>query len=782
MSPTNIPPHLSLIETSGFVLDPVGEHKKCLEQLNAWTDYEKDVFKEKFMERPKDFQYISDALERKNVQNCILYYYARKKQDNFSKPHGRRYPVRGRRRRPGPGSGVKPIPAAESIPRKRGVNIPLGLQPSSSYPSLAPDKCDNTTFLEDWTSKEKKEFQRSFFSSPFDWKEISQQVSSRNEYECKRYYDLTKPQLVELKKRQEQEKRKLSPDAGEKKLKEKEHEVISIKSDDSDQTLSVDNQERAAKRANAEDETNQPNKKHATSADQENTDAGPRCIRDLIHTAIERNLNSPKDGEEISIKIEKPVFTDSSSIKSSKPPTSFGSIMQGTVNSFASLTSDQLPNKISTMGSISHGTPIAVGSATSQLPKSIPQRPIMVPQVPSAASSQQMRATTSSNHQPTSFFRPIVAPALRKPTIVPTGQKVMCNSILVPTKEGLVLLPPNIAAQHAKTMAAQANAKGQSTTADQLTNEWQKLTAMAFSQGMTNAAELPTSASATKTDQHKVFDQASNLKSEPQTVAKPTFFLSNAKPTAPNIIKLNAPNVVDQRRFMVPTQFGLAGQNSTSGAAATTIPGVRNLTAGNLIDRIITRQITIPSSKDENQKQKTTFTNTPSTSSFQQQQQSSRPPTISLLPQTNMTIPTSIVQNGTSQMILAGMSNQQQTSRGNLPSSTNSSNITLGEHIEQLIAKDIYNPSGSVVSVNPNSQPANVVDWKRFGMGFTGSVVPSGFMVQPLPNSNAQYSVSNLNPAMANQAPAAASASSPLPQPDYEPISPPEDPSRSSPQ
>ena len=66
----------------GLILDPLKEFNDWKFQ-NMWTDPEKDIFKEKFLQHPKNFGRIAQNLERKSVSDCVLYYYLTKKSINF---------------------------------------------------------------------------------------------------------------------------------------------------------------------------------------------------------------------------------------------------------------------------------------------------------------------------------------------------------------------------------------------------------------------------------------------------------------------------------------------------------------------------------------------------------------------------------------------------------------------------------------------------------------------------------------------------------------------------
>ncbi|XP_076255294.1 nuclear receptor corepressor smrter isoform X3 [Rhynchophorus ferrugineus] len=57
---------------------------KSRQYLNIWTASEKETFKEKYLQHPKNFYQISQALgERKSVSECVQYYYLSKKTENY---------------------------------------------------------------------------------------------------------------------------------------------------------------------------------------------------------------------------------------------------------------------------------------------------------------------------------------------------------------------------------------------------------------------------------------------------------------------------------------------------------------------------------------------------------------------------------------------------------------------------------------------------------------------------------------------------------------------------
>ncbi|XP_054088600.1 uncharacterized protein LOC105215044 isoform X2 [Zeugodacus cucurbitae] len=67
---------------NGFIKDMVAVHKER-QTLNVWTAGEKEIFKEKFLQHPKNFGAIAASLDRKSAQDCVRYYYLSKKTENY---------------------------------------------------------------------------------------------------------------------------------------------------------------------------------------------------------------------------------------------------------------------------------------------------------------------------------------------------------------------------------------------------------------------------------------------------------------------------------------------------------------------------------------------------------------------------------------------------------------------------------------------------------------------------------------------------------------------------
>lgn len=67
---------------NGRIEDMMAEHQQR-KALNMWTAGEKETFKEKYLQHPKNFGAIAAFLDRKSPQDCVRYYYLSKKTENY---------------------------------------------------------------------------------------------------------------------------------------------------------------------------------------------------------------------------------------------------------------------------------------------------------------------------------------------------------------------------------------------------------------------------------------------------------------------------------------------------------------------------------------------------------------------------------------------------------------------------------------------------------------------------------------------------------------------------
>ena len=56
---------------NGFIEDPKNEHKER-QNVNIWTEHEMEIFKDKYLQHPKNFGFISSFLEKKVSQGLVF--------------------------------------------------------------------------------------------------------------------------------------------------------------------------------------------------------------------------------------------------------------------------------------------------------------------------------------------------------------------------------------------------------------------------------------------------------------------------------------------------------------------------------------------------------------------------------------------------------------------------------------------------------------------------------------------------------------------------------------
>ncbi|XP_045598857.2 protein PRRC2A isoform X4 [Procambarus clarkii] len=70
------------INQNGLIEEPISEYKDH-KNINIWTEQEREIFRDKYLQHPKNFVVIASYLERKSVSDCIQYYYSTKKKENY---------------------------------------------------------------------------------------------------------------------------------------------------------------------------------------------------------------------------------------------------------------------------------------------------------------------------------------------------------------------------------------------------------------------------------------------------------------------------------------------------------------------------------------------------------------------------------------------------------------------------------------------------------------------------------------------------------------------------
>ncbi|PSN49366.1 hypothetical protein C0J52_12218 [Blattella germanica] len=73
---------VTYINNNGRIEDFTAEYKER-QLLNVWTASEHDIFKEKYLQHPKNFGVIKTYLDRKSVCDCVQHYYLSKKTENY---------------------------------------------------------------------------------------------------------------------------------------------------------------------------------------------------------------------------------------------------------------------------------------------------------------------------------------------------------------------------------------------------------------------------------------------------------------------------------------------------------------------------------------------------------------------------------------------------------------------------------------------------------------------------------------------------------------------------
>ena len=69
-------------DNNGLIEDMEAVYKSR-QLLNVWTASEKEIFKKKYLQHPKNFFKIASYLDRKSVSDCVQYYYLSKKKENY---------------------------------------------------------------------------------------------------------------------------------------------------------------------------------------------------------------------------------------------------------------------------------------------------------------------------------------------------------------------------------------------------------------------------------------------------------------------------------------------------------------------------------------------------------------------------------------------------------------------------------------------------------------------------------------------------------------------------
>ncbi|KAH9368104.1 hypothetical protein HPB48_013742 [Haemaphysalis longicornis] len=70
------------VDFRNLVQDPLAELEER-HSTNEWDDRDKEIFREMFIQHPKQFDVIASCLGRKSVADCVEYYYLSKKSEDY---------------------------------------------------------------------------------------------------------------------------------------------------------------------------------------------------------------------------------------------------------------------------------------------------------------------------------------------------------------------------------------------------------------------------------------------------------------------------------------------------------------------------------------------------------------------------------------------------------------------------------------------------------------------------------------------------------------------------
>ncbi|KAK4287766.1 hypothetical protein Pmani_039171 [Petrolisthes manimaculis] len=123
------------LNQNGLIDDPINEYKEY-KNINIWTEQEREIFREKYLQHPKNFVVIASYLERKSVSDCIQYYYGTKKKENYKMLVKRRI-RRPRNKHPTSQPVVEVVGLNSTGVTTRGSVAALRTQQPSSRPGMS---------------------------------------------------------------------------------------------------------------------------------------------------------------------------------------------------------------------------------------------------------------------------------------------------------------------------------------------------------------------------------------------------------------------------------------------------------------------------------------------------------------------------------------------------------------------------------------------------------------------------------------------------------------------
>ncbi|XP_064378102.1 nuclear receptor corepressor 2 isoform X9 [Dromaius novaehollandiae] len=137
---------IKFINMNGLMDDPMKVYKDR-QVMNMWSEQEKETFREKFMQHPKNFGLIASFLDRKTVADCVLYYYLTKKNENYKNLVRRNYRRRGKgqQQQQMPRSSQEEKDEKEKEKEKEGEKEEDKQDAENDKEELTKDKNDDTS-------------------------------------------------------------------------------------------------------------------------------------------------------------------------------------------------------------------------------------------------------------------------------------------------------------------------------------------------------------------------------------------------------------------------------------------------------------------------------------------------------------------------------------------------------------------------------------------------------------------------------------------------------------
>ncbi|KAM5192058.1 nuclear receptor corepressor 2 isoform 9-T9 [Mantella aurantiaca] len=229
---------IKFINMNGLMDDPMKVYKER-QVMNMWSEQEKDTFREKFIQQPKNFVFIASFLERKTVSDCVLFYYLTKKNENYKSLVRRNYRRRGKNQQQMPRNNLEEKDEKEKEPDKeefkqdvendkeelgkeknedtsgeenddketvtskgrktansqgrRKGRITRSMANEANEEAATPQKNDDLAAMEmnessRWTEEEMETAKKGLFEYGRNWSAIARMVGSKTVSQCKNFY------------------------------------------------------------------------------------------------------------------------------------------------------------------------------------------------------------------------------------------------------------------------------------------------------------------------------------------------------------------------------------------------------------------------------------------------------------------------------------------------------------------------------------------------------------------------------------------------------------------